>query len=207
MKKNYFTITSIILLLFSIIGFSDNLLFDVSQPSNSDPKFIVHGLFMFAWFIILMVQTNFIRKRDYKAHIGWGMAGLIAAAGTVLSTIYVFIAVYKGWNEMAFYVKANRILMPGFGLFVWLGYKFRKSPVLHKHYIFTGTFFLLEPILSRFPLDMLSDTAFYFFLFGVWNLFFLSLFVYDWMVLRKIHRITWLSYIWVFIVYGISFLI
>lgn len=204
MKKNYFITVSVLLLLFSIIGFSDNLFLDIKQPSNSDPKFMVHGLFMFAWFIILLVQTNFIRKNNLKSHIRWGTAGLIAATGTVLSTFYVFAVVYKGWDVMPFYAKANRFLMPSFALYIWLGFKNRKNTVLHKHYIFLGTFFLLEPILSRFPLDMLSDTAFYIFLFGVWNLLFLSFFIYDWIVLQKIHRITWLSYLWVLVVYGIS---
>ncbi|MFN8354558.1 MAG: hypothetical protein U0Y10_08935 [Spirosomataceae bacterium] len=162
---------------------------------------------MFAWFIILLVQTNFIRKQNYKAHIRWGTAGLIAATGTVLSTFYVFAAVYKGWDVMPFYVKANRFLMPSFALYVWLSYKNRKNAILHKHYLFIGTFFLLEPILSRFPLDMLSDSAFYVFLFGVWNMLFLSFFIYDWVVLKKIHRIVWMSYLWIAAVYGISLVI
>lgn len=204
MKKNYFLVTSIFLLLFSIIGFSDNLFFDIGQPSNSDPKFMVHGMFMFAWFIILVVQTNFIRNRNYKAHIIWGTAGLIAAAGTVLSTVYVFVAVYKGWDVMPFYAKANRFLMPSFALYVWLGYKYRRTPALHKRLVFLGSFFLLEPILGRFPLDALSDTGFYIFMFGVWNMFFLSFFAYDWILLKRVHRITWISYLWIFIVYGIS---
>jgi len=207
MKKNYFTVTSIVLLLFSIIGFSDNLFLDVKQPSNSDPKFIVHGLFMFAWFMILLVQANFIRKGNYKAHIRWGTVGLIAAAGTVLSTLYIFAVVYKGWDVMPFYVKANRFLMPSFALYVWLGYKNRNQAILHKHYLLAGNFFLLEPILGRFPLDMLSDVGFYIFLFGVWNAFFISLFVYDWLVLKKIHPIAWMSYLWLYVVYAISIIV
>lgn len=207
MKKNYFLVASICLLLFSIIGFSDNLFFDINQPSNSDPKFIVHGMFMFAWFIILVVQTNFIRKGNYQAHMRWGMAGLIAALGTVISTIYVFVAVYKGWDAMPFYAKANRFLLPSFAIFVWLGYKNRKNPDLHKRFIFLGNFFLLEPILGRFPLDMVSDTTFYIFEFCVWNTFFLSFLVYDWICLKRIHRITWMSYVWLYIVYVISILL
>ena len=204
MKNNYFLIISIFLLLFSVIGFSDNLFFDVKQASNSDPKFIVHGLFMLAWFIILIVQTNFIRTGNYKAHIRWGTAGLIAAVGTILSTFYVFIAVYKGWDAMSFYAKANRFLMPSFALYVWLGYRNRKIPALHKRFLFLGTFFLLEPILGRLPLDRLSDTAFYIIEYSVWNMFFLSFIAYDWALLKKIHPITWISYLWVYTVYIIS---
>ena len=207
MKKNYFLITSIFLLLFSIIGFSDNLFFDIKQPSNSSPKFIVHGLFMFAWFIILTVQTNFIRKGNYKSHIQWGTAGLIAAVGTVISTFYVFATVYNGWDAMSFDVKANRFLMPSFAIYVWLGYKYRTKQIFHKRFLFLGTFFLLQPILFRFPLDILSDTAFYICMFSIWNMFFLSFIVYDWIVLKKIHQITWMSYLWLCIVYVISILV
>jgi hypothetical protein len=41
----YFSIISVLMLSLSIIAFSDNLFTDLGQPSNSDPKFIVHGLF------------------------------------------------------------------------------------------------------------------------------------------------------------------
>jgi len=41
----FFPIASFLLLFLTIAGFWDNLFTDVGQPSNSDPKFIVHGLF------------------------------------------------------------------------------------------------------------------------------------------------------------------
>ncbi len=40
MKKNYFLVASVALLLLSIIGFSDNLFTDIGQESNSDPKYV-----------------------------------------------------------------------------------------------------------------------------------------------------------------------
>ena len=94
--------------------------------------------------------------------------------------------------------------MPSFALYVWLGYRNRKNPALHKRFLFLGTFFLLEPILGRFPLDSLSDTAFNIFEYSVWNMFFLSFIAYDWALLKKIHPITWISYLWLYTVYIIS---
>ena len=95
MKKYYFFVVSIILLVLSFIGFSDNLITDVGQESNSDPKFIIHGLFCFAWFIILVIQTNFIKKGNYKAHMTYGIAGLLAALGVFITTLYIFIVIYN----------------------------------------------------------------------------------------------------------------
>ncbi len=53
MKKYFFLVAGIFLLIFSVIGFSDNLVTNVGQKSNSDPKFIIQGLFCFAWIVIL----------------------------------------------------------------------------------------------------------------------------------------------------------
>lgn len=91
MKKYYFFIVSIFLLLLSLIAFSDNLITDIGQESNSDPKFLIHGLILFAWFIIVVVQSNFIRKGDYKANMKWGIAGMAVAMGVFVSIVYVFI--------------------------------------------------------------------------------------------------------------------
>ena len=135
MKTYYFQVVSILLLVLSLIAFSDNLITDMGQESNSDPKFIIHGLIMFAWFIIFVVQANFIRKGNYTAHIKWGVAGMITAIGVFLSTVYVFIAIYKGWDATPFYAKANRIFMLSFAVLVLLGYLNRQNGTKHKRYI------------------------------------------------------------------------
>lgn len=202
MKRHYFLIATVFILVLAVLGFSDNLFTDIKQKSNSDPKFIIHGLFMFAWFIILVIQTNFIRKHNYQAHIRWGTAGLVAAIGMVVSTFYVFFAVFKGWDAMAYFVLANRVFMLSFVVYVWLGYRNKKAAIKHKRYIYLGNLFLLEPILSRIPLALVPDQFFTLFVFVVWNGLFISFLFYDWATLRKIHPITWISYAWFYIVEG-----
>jgi len=202
MRKNYFFVANLLLLILSIIAFSDNLITDVGQESNSDPKFIIHGLFCFAWFIILVIQTNYIKKGNYKAHIKLGLAGMIAAIGVFTTTIYIFIVIYEGWNAMPYYVKANRFFMPSFALMVWLGYLNRKKPDVHKRLMYVGTLYMLLPILDRvnFFMDAITFDAI------VWNSFWISLLVYDWVTLKKIHRISWIGYVWFYIIWIISIL-
>ncbi|MBX3238472.1 MAG: hypothetical protein KIT80_06765 [Chitinophagaceae bacterium] len=208
MKKNYFFIASLLLLLLSIFGFSDNLIWDLGQESNSDPKFIIHGLFMFAWFIIFVVQTNFIRKGDYKTHMKWGIAGMVTAIGVFLSTVYVFIAIFESWDAMAFYVKANRFFMLSFAVFVVLGYLHRREATKHKRLIYLASLLILEPILSRVSGHIGIENFNYAaaFILLVWNGLFVSLLVYDWMTLKKIHKISWLGFMWFYIVLAISIL-
>jgi hypothetical protein len=205
MKKYYFPVVSALLLLFSLIGFSDNLITDVGQQSNSDPKFIIHGFFWFAWMLIFVIQTNFIRKQNYHAHRQLGIFGMFTAIGVVVSTVYIFVVIYKGWDVMPFFVKANRLFLLSFVIMIWLGYRNRKNPAKHKRFIFVGTLFILEPILSRVGGNTGMDPDIVVPI--IWNALFISLFIFDWITLKKIHPITYLGFIWFYCVWVFSILV
>jgi len=212
MKKYYFFVVSIILLVLSFIGFSDNLITDVGQESNSDPKFIIHGLFCFAWFIILVIQTNFIKKGNYKAHMTYGIAGLIAALGVFITTLYIFIVIYKGWDNMRPDVKANRLFMLSFAVLVTQAYLKRKKLATHKRLMFVATFYMLGPILGRvmghsiLNTLLVSDLSWDITFIGIWSLFFVSLLMYDWALLKKIHPVSYLGALGFCVIWMISFL-
>lgn len=203
MRKNYFFITSIFMLVLSIIAFSDNLFFDIHQKSNSDPKFIIHGLFCLAWFVILVIQTGFARQLKYKAHIRLGLAGMLVALGVFISSVYIFIVIYKGWDAMLFFVKANRFFMLSFGILITLGYVKRKRPIIHKRAIYIATLYMLGPILDRvagkFNIDNVE-------MFNgiIWNVLFISLLIYDQITLKKLHWLSIAGFVWFYLVWVIS---
>ncbi len=205
MKKNYFFFTGILMLSLSLIAFSDNLIFDVNQESNSDPKYVIHGLFCFAWFTIFTIQAGYIRNLNYKAHMRLGQAGMLVAVGVFVTTVYVFIAVYEGWDAMAFYVKANRFFMLSYALLITLGYLNRKNGPRHKRFIYMATLYMLGPILDRVA-GRLGIENIEVFNAVVWHLLFISLFIYDWLTLKKIHRISWMGLAWFYLVWIISIL-
>jgi hypothetical protein len=204
LKKYYFLVVSILLLVFSFIAFSDNLITDIGQESNSDPKFIIHGVFMFAWFVTFVLQSYFILQKKYKTHMRWGKIGFIIAIGVFLSTVYVFIAIFKGWDAMEPFVKANRLLMLSFATFIMLAYIYRKNREKHKRFIFWAIVLPIEPIMGRvsgvFQID--SWEAFYFL---GWHIFFITFFIYDWQTLKRIHLISWIGLAWFYIAWTISF--
>lgn len=203
MRKYYFQAVSILLIILSVIAFSDNLITNVGQESNTDPKFIIHGLLMFSWFIIFVVQANFIRKGDYNAHMKWGIIGMISAIGVFLSSVYIFIAVYKGWDAMPFFAKANRLFMLSFAVLVVLGYLNRKNGTKHKRLIYMASLFILEPILSRVSENLHIENLEAFIII-VWNGLFISLFAYDWITLKRIHKISWFGFLWFYLVWTTS---
>jgi hypothetical protein len=214
MKKYYFLLASILLLFLSLWGFSDNLVTDVGQKSNSDPKFIIHGLFCFAWFIILVVQTTYITKGSYRAHINLGVAGMVAAIGVFITTVYIFIVIYNGWHKMEYTARCNRMLMPSFALLVGLGYRHRKNADTHKRLMYVASLYMLAPILGRamghsFLDTMIPVTApitWDVTLFGIWTLFFISLFLFDWTTSGKIHQVSSLGFVWFLLVWTVAIL-
>jgi len=204
-RKYYFSVISIVVLLLSLLAFSDNLITDVGQESNHDPKFVIHGIILLLWMVIFVIQTTFIRKDNLEAHKKLGIAGMIVAAGVVISTFYIFIATYKGWGNLAFYARPNRFFMVSFAVLIFAAYKYRKIPEKHKRLILVAIFYMLEPILSR-SLDMFVDVNLLISIPLVWNAFFISLFVYDWVTIRKVHFISYMGFIWFYAVWVISFL-
>lgn len=203
MKKYYFPVVSTLLLILSIIAFSDNLFTDIGQDSNSDPKFIIHGLFMFAWFGTFVAQSYLILRKNYAAHMRWGKVGFLLAIGVFLSTLYVFVAVFKGWEAMEPFVKANRLLMLSFAAFILLAYLRRKNTVQHKRFVFWAIVLPIEPIMGRVS-DFFHVENWELFYFLVWHAFFASFLMYDWRTLKKIHPISWTALGWFYVAWAIS---
>jgi len=202
----YFSTISLLLLFLSVVAFSDNLFTDVGQPSNSDPKFIVHGLFGLAWYVLLATQANLVRVRNLRLHRKIGIATFLVAIGVALSTLYIFVVQWKGWPNMDPEVRANRLFLPGYALCLLLAWQRRGQSDWHKRLIFVGTFFMLAPVLDRdydrlimswakplFPLlytKRVDEVGFLVFRWASWIGFFLSLLLYDWKKLRRTHPVT-----------------
>lgn len=228
--RAYFSVVSVLLLFLSIVAFSDNLFTDVGQPSNRDPKFIVHGLFGLAWYLLLVMQANLVRVHNLRLHKKIGISTFVVAIGVTLSTFYLFVVLWKGWANTTGEARANRLFLPAYALCLSLAWLRRRQPDWHKRLIFTGTFFMLGPVLARaydplivswmeplfpaFTASMVSmsmdfaglkaDPAFLAFFYGVWIGFFLSLVLYDWKTLRRIHPVTVAGPIWYALVWLIS---
>ena len=215
----YFSIVSALLLFLSVAAFSDNLFTNIHQPSNSDPKFIVHGLFGLTWYVLLVVQSNLIRVRNIRLHRRLGIAAFVVAIGLTVSTLYLFIVLWKGWGQMAPEVRANRLLLPGFATFLSLAWLKRGQPDWHKRLIFSGTFLMQAPVLSRaydpllmswmeplFPAatERLGEAGFIVYYFGTWIGLFLSLAVHDWRMMRRVHPVTLAGFSWFVIAWLVS---
>ena len=217
-RRWYFEATAWLLLGLTLVAFGDNLVTDIGQPSNSDPKFIVHGLFCGAWMVLLIVQSRYVRIRKIASHRKLGDAfGKFIVIGAIVSTIWLFIVAFKGFAAMSPEVKTNRLMLAGFGFCIWLAYRQRYRADHHKRLIFVGTFFLLDPILARVFDPMLVpfegmitepvvEALFLPWLYSLWSAFFGSLLAYDWMVAQRPHPVTLAGIGWFALVAAVAWL-
>ena len=199
--KNYFFALSLVIFSLGLIAFSDNFITDVGQESNSDPKFIIHGLIVYSFIGVLIIQTNRIRKLNTKAHIAFGITGFIIGLIMIISTAYVYFSVGTPWSETTFFGKANRIFLGTFAIMLLSAYIKRDKPILHKHLVFVGMLLLMEPILSRVAGNTGNDPTTLVPI--IWIIMWISLFVYDFMSQRKIYPVTYLGLIYWFVVYAV----
>ena len=158
---------------------------------------------MFAWFGTFVAQSYFIALKKYENHIKLGKIGFLLAIGVLLSTLYVFITVFKGWATMEPFVKANRLLMLSFAVFLAMAYLFRTDREKHKRFVFWAIALPIEPIIGRVSgLIKINNWELFYIL--VWHTFFLSFFIYDWFTLKKTHRISWIGLLWFYIAWSIA---
>jgi hypothetical protein len=149
-KTRFYFVTSLVFWVLMVIGFSDNWLFDVGQESNSDPKFLIHAFFAFAWFSLLVVQTGLIQANRKMAHMTTGIAAITAYAGFFLATSYIYIgrAISEGVPEPLALLNLSLLLFGS--ILIVRGFSLRKKDAArHKMNIVFGTFMLMEPGISR----------------------------------------------------------
>jgi hypothetical protein len=111
---------------------------------------------------------------------------------------------------MEFFVKANRVFTTSFAVLILLAYLKRKNSVEHKRYLYMGTLYVLGPVLDRVAGKIMSvDELLLVVIFEliIWNSLFISLFVYDWLTLKKVHPISWVGFIWFYVVWLLSTLV
>lgn len=212
----HFPVGCALLLFLAQTAFWDNLVSDVTQPSNSNPVMVVHGLFLLAWMVMLLVQSMLPRAGRIDIHRKLGPYAFLIAVGVVLSTILLFGTVWKGWAAMRPEVLANRILLPSYALCLAAAYRARLRPEWHKRFVYCGTLLLSEPVLTRSfdpvvgpflpPMAPGADMPIlYGYVILVWTGFFLALLVYDRLKLRRFHPVTVGSLAWLYAVYALSF--
>lgn len=70
LKRDQFFFYFNLLILVIVVGaFGVNGVVNYEDLPPISTIVIIHGIFMFAWYLLVVVQANFIRQRNYKIHM------------------------------------------------------------------------------------------------------------------------------------------
>jgi len=143
------------------------------------PKFIIHGIFSFSWFSLLVIQTGLIKKKNINLPMSLGIAGMIILPGILASTGFIYITEFLKQGYLNPTSHVNIVSLTVFTIFILLGYSYRKkNTAIHKRFMLVGTFLIITPALDRFagkffefPTSVLPWFITYFILFGllIWH--------------------------------------
>jgi len=165
----FFAGMALIMLLLNLVGFAPTYFFKTVFDSPALPlRTHIHGVLFSSWFVLFAVQTTLVTQRRIELHRRLGFAGMVVAAGMVISgliILYFRALEYDGTAESlsatTTLVWGNLGLLALFAGFVLLGFMERRTPFMHRHLmLFAGIAMMGQSLgrLGRFPGFRLGDS-------------------------------------------------
>ena len=108
MKRNpFFLVSTIIMIIVVIIGFSPSLIFrPVFKDTQLPTSLIIHGIINLLWFVILLYQTWFIFKGKIINHKKIGYFGFSLAAIIVIMNFFIIYMVTQKYHNGEYSLQA-----------------------------------------------------------------------------------------------------
>lgn len=203
--SRFYLIITILLLLFVLIGFSRTFYL---RPFFEQPErwkldqlpsvYVIHGIVLTAWFLLLVVQSALINIRKISIHRKLGFAMAFLAILVVFTGVQVVLdstprSIRMGLLDLESISEMRGQSFPLFldllSLMVFTGaiviaLVFRKNQVLHRTSVLTGSFAFMVVALARatefvFPSSGLGLLVALFFLLPI------LLMVHDWIIFKR----------------------
>jgi len=198
-RKFYFGMA---LLLFAVafVGFSRTFYLDPLFPPQpygaTEGIFLIHGAFITAWFLLLILQPTLIAKGDIRRHMAVGAAGAALAAVLVLVAIYgALVAAARPGGFMGVPIPPLAFLaipmmdMLLFSVFVTLAISNRHDAQAHKRLMLIATVQMCGAAFARFPFEFIATGSPLVF-FGLQSSLLIPLVAWDFLSRKRLHAMT-----------------
>ncbi|MFT5166865.1 MAG: hypothetical protein ACI8P3_002097 [Saprospiraceae bacterium] len=185
----FFFYYSLIILTIVACAFGANALINSDDLPPILPIVIVHGIFMLAWYILVVVQTRLIIQRNHDIHIILGKASIVLAVGIVASGIMMTLDSYARSSRVDI-VTVNLFITINFIILYTLAIYRRRHSDKHKRLILFASIAMILPALGRITqAASIND----FLSLPMWLILMLAPVLYDIKTLRRVHKTTLLG--------------
>ena len=197
--RHFFVVMSLLFLIISVVGFVPSYQAMYAGTRKFPIHWIahVHGALMTSWLLVFITQTILAAKGHLKFH---RQLGLFSVALGVLIWISMWIASARaliGFNPPLDHFLFDVLIIQFYGIvlfgffFTW-GILERKNAAVHKRLLFLSTVVLMQAGIDRMHwlpgLHMTLSIRFFYL-----DSLLIPLFIYDWIVLKRIHKVTWIG--------------
>jgi hypothetical protein len=198
-SRYFFVVMSFLFLIISVVGFVPSY----QAMYNGTRKFPihwlahVHGALMTIWLLVFITQTILAAKGHLKFH---RQLGLFSVGLGILIWISMLVASARaliGFNPQVGHFLFDVLIIQCygivlFGLFFTWGILERRHGATHKRLLFLSTLVLIQAGIDRMHWLPGLHTELYIRFFYLDTLLIL-LFIYDWIILKRIHKVTWIG--------------
>ena len=204
--SRFYLIITILLLMVVLLGFGPRFYLRpfFEQPRHLQMedlpiKFMLHGILMTLWYVLLVVQSALVNTKNIKLHmrLGWGL-GIIAILA-VISAIPVMMGFAPRMVELGFLdaTNADRVWFQNiqwtndifalitFSAMVCIGFINRNNKELHRTMMLFASMAFTGPATGRL-MEWSSPSLFIEGTVTVYFLFPLTVLIHDWVKARKI---------------------
>lgn len=197
--RYFFVVMALLFLIISVMGFLPGY----QALYYGTGKFPIHwlahahGALMTIWLLVFITQTLFAARGHLKFH---RHLGLFSVGLGVLIWISMWVASARaliGFNPQVGHFLFNVLIVQFysivlFGLFFPWGIVERRDGAAHKRLLFLSTLCLIQAGIDRMHwLPGLHAALYIRFLYL--DALLISLFIYDWITLNRIHKVTWIG--------------
>ena len=122
------------------------------------PLVVIHGLAMFSWIILFLVQSVFILNGNRRLHMrigvfGAALAGVMVVLGsaTAILSAHHNPEVYQPLGGARFFLATMLGEMIGFGALVAIAVVYRRRPEIHRPMMLSASLMIISGSLARCP--------------------------------------------------------
>lgn len=188
-RTKFFFYYASIILLTVVGGFGTHA---VLKPANLPPAssaVLFHATFMFAWYVLFVIQSGLIPSGRHDLHMRLGKMSLLVALGIIISGIMVTFVHYFRKPEGLVFI-SGFINVINFGILYGLAVLWRKHPAWHKRLMLFAGLAMMGPALTRIVRAAdINEFA----VLLMWLFMMLIPVLYDFTSIKKVHKATLLG--------------
>ena len=162
-ERLFYVIAGSVMLIATVVGFRSFLMSGKAAGGTEItrqivPLVVVHGLAMFSWIALFLVQSIFIVNGNRRLHMRIGVAGAVLAGGMViLGSVTALLSTrhnpgsYQDLGGARFFLATMLGEMLSFGTLVAIAVIYRRRPEIHRPMMLLASLMIISGSLGRCP--------------------------------------------------------